>query len=189
MRSFCINLDRRPERWEYVKKEFDRMYIDVYRFSAVDIKPGWVGCRQSHLKLLSICKNDNKFAIYEDDVKFLGIDWSVLLELPEDWDCLYLGASPKEPQELYSEHLYRVKNAHVTHAIIWHNRPHGAVSYILAHAGDIQKYDDYLATVIQPQFNCFLTRPIMAVQVQFQSDTCKKSDVSTILTNYQRYCK
>jgi hypothetical protein len=112
-----------------------------------------------------------------------------LIQLPDSWDCLYLGASPKEPQERYSENLFTLKNAHVTHAIVWNKRHNGAIEYILTHKSDIRKYDDYLATIIQPNFNCFVCFPLVASQKQFSSDTCTRSDVSTIDRNFNLYCR
>ena len=192
MRNFCINLERRPERWRYVRNEFHKLGIDVERFIAYDIKPGWVGCSKSHLEIMRLCKDENMFGIYEDDVKILrglSVLHRAFEQLPEDWDCLYLGASPKQQQERISENLFRLNNAHVTHAIIWRNRTGGAVKHILSHEHHIKKYDDYLATVIQPKFNCFVTYPMVATQIQFQSDTCTRSDVSTIEKNYNLYCQ
>ena len=194
MNYYVINLDRRVDRWMYISGELARVGIEATRFPAVDAKPGWHGCRESHLSLMDMCKKEVVFVILEDDVQFLWenpLEWIELAleELPLEWDCLYLGASPKEPQVRYSECLFELKNAHVTHAIIWHVREGGAVEYILEHRREINKIDDYFATVIQPNFNCFVTYPMIATQIQTQSDTCSRSDVSTILTNYNRFCK
>lgn len=192
MVSWVINLDKRVERWIYVREELFSMGIKPIRFSAIETKPGWHGCRDSHLQILQSAEKNSVVAIYEDDVKFLQ-PWSVVFkamnQLPENWDMLYLGASPKEPQERYSENLFKLKNAHVTHAIVWNIRHKGAVEYLLTHKSDIRKYDDYLAQAIQPNFNCFLCYPLVATQKQFQSDTCGRSDVSTIEKNFNLYCK
>jgi hypothetical protein len=141
---------------------------------------------------MELCKDEEYFMILEDDVEVVeDLDYvSMAIEqLPKDWDCLYLGASPKEPQVRYSDNLFRLKNAHVTHCIMWHNRPGGAVEYILAHRDEIRKIDDFFANIVQPQFNCFVCYPMVMSQKQFQSDTCTRSDVSTILTNYTNFCK
>lgn len=192
MISYVINLDKRVERWYYVREHMAEMGIKVTRFPAIEAKPGWVGCRESHLEILQKTPIGDIIAIYEDDVKFLQ-PWSVVFnamnQLPEDWHCLYLGASPKEPQERYSENLFKLRNAHVTHAIVWNVRHKGAVEYLLTHKSDIRKWDDYLATAIQTNFNCFLCYPLVATQRQFSSDTCGRSDVSTIERNYNLYCK
>merc|ERR1719161_1794265 len=34
--AYCINLDRRPERWEFMKQQFMRLQLPVNRFRAVD---------------------------------------------------------------------------------------------------------------------------------------------------------
>jgi hypothetical protein len=188
MKSFCINLDRRPDKWAYVRHEFEVNNIRVTRFTAFNTRPGWIGCRESHIRIMELCKDEDMFTIYEDDVKFLDNKWTAYNELPEDWDCLYLGASPQEPQERYSEHLFRLKNALTTHAIIWHNRRGGATEFILKNKGKIGKWDVFLAKIIQPTYNCFVTFPILVTQTQFSSDTCGRSDVSTIEKNYNKYC-
>ena len=41
---FYINLDRRPDRRAEVEEEFKKMELVVERFSAIDRKPGIVGC-------------------------------------------------------------------------------------------------------------------------------------------------
>lgn len=190
MVSYVVNLDRRPERWQYVRDHLYMMGISPIRFSAIDAKPGWHGCRDSHLAILNKMAIDDVIAVYEDDVKFIEV-WNTVLksisQLPIGWDCLYLGASPKEPQKQVSENIFRLKNAHVAHAIIWRRREGGAVDYILDHQVEIKKIDDYYANVIQPKFNCFVCYPMVATQVQFKSDTCYRSDVSTILKNYTKY--
>lgn len=194
MRNFVINLDRRSDKWAYMRCELDRVGINVTRFSAFDTKPGWHGCRDSHIKLMEECRDEGVFLILEDDVKFLcddpvGVVLDVMEELPYDWDALFLGASPQEPQEKYSKHLYRLKNSLTAHAIVWHNRHKGAIERILCDKTHIKKIDIYLSDTIYPNYNCFLIKPLIATQVQFKSDTCGRSDVSTIEKNYNKYCK
>jgi len=188
-KAHVINLDRRKDRWDVVSKHLTEQRIDFVRFPAIDNK--WMGCRDSHLAIMEQCKNDDQFLILEDDVEFLHTNNLLLLslfQLPSDWDALYFGASPKEPQKWYSDNLFKLKTAHVTHAILWHNRKGGAVEYILSHREEIKKIDDYIATVIQPKFNCFVTFPMLATQRQTKSDTCQNVNVSTILTNYNKFC-
>lgn len=188
MNTYVINLDRRADKWVYMRTELDRVGLRVIRMSAIDTKPGWVGCRLSHLMALSKCDIEPTM-ILEDDVKFLCnlslIDMAKK-QLPSDWDVLYLGASPKQPQERYSTNLFRLKNAHCLHAYVINNN-NGCVDYILDNYDNIKKIDDFFATAVQDEFNCFITYPMLATQIQFQSDTCKRSDVSTILKNYTKF--
>ena len=194
MNIYVINRSDRPQRLSDVREELSSQNLNAHVFSAVIAKPGWVGCTESHLAIMEKCKGEKTYMILEDDVRFrfANIMWWVsgnMEALPSDWDCLYLGGSPQEPQEKYSDKLFRARHVKCTHAIVWNNRPNGAVEYILSHRSDIKKIDVYLANVIQMNFNCFLARPLLATQHQYLSDTCKKSDVSTIITNYFKYCK
>lgn len=194
MKTYCINLQDRPARWLDVQDELSRFGWGwpVERIDAVRTHPGWIGCTESHFIALRMgIVGGNPFCVLEDDVLFLQ-DRQVLLnaidQLPEDWDMLYLGASPKKQQERYSDNLFRLDNANVTHAIIWNPRSGGALDYVLNDRASIRKIDDYFATVIQPRFNCFVTYPMVATQKDLQSDTCKYSDVGTILRNYNTFC-
>lgn len=194
MRTSVINLNRRIDRWAVVREHLYEKGIHITRFAGIDIKPGWKGCRDSHLALLEKHREDVVFMILEDDVEFLWddpLEWinAAIDELPLEWDALFLGASPQEPQERYSEHLFRLKNAFTTHAIIWYARDNGAVDHILSHKDDIDKIDVYFRDVIFPNFNCFLTWPLLATQRQTQSDCCRHSDLSTIVKNYNKFCK
>jgi len=193
MISYVINRDDRPERLRDVTEEFRRVGINPRRFSAIVDKPGWKGCTKSHLAIFEKCKNETVFSVYEDDVVFLpdyyDIAWEAWGQLPEDWDCLYYGVSPREPQIRYSDNLFRVHHAYTTHAILWKNRPKGAVAFILNNKDKIHKYDVFIAEQVQPQFNCFVTYPLVCTQRQYKSDTCTRSDVSTIERNYLQFCR
>ena len=87
---FCINLDSRPDRWEQVQKEFDKVGIldRVERFSALTGKTeggpqgknvrGWLkwknvdGNNLSNLSCIKYAKenNLNNVLIFEDDIYF-----------------------------------------------------------------------------------------------------------------------
>lgn len=192
--AFCINLERRKDRRQLMEKEFAKVGLSPTFINGADIKPGWVGCRESHLAILDDAWLGDVFVVFEDDVQFLqdlSIVDKALSQLPEDWDMLYLGASPKQPQVRYSDNLIRLNNAHVTHAIIWHYREGGALEYILDHANEVKKIDDYFATVIQPKFNCFVTYPMAATQTSAggNSDTCKYVDLSSIVRYYNKHVR
>ena len=191
MLAYVINLDRRGDKWAYMRTELERMNIRVTRFPAFNIKPGWKGCRDSHLAVMELCRGENMFEILEDDVQFLGTLQDIanaFKELPEDWDMLSLGCSPQEPFERYSPHLFKMGKAFTTHAIIWRNRQEGAVDYILKNKDRINKIDVFFCEEVYPKFNCFVTYPLICTQVQFSSDTCARSDVSTVIENYNKYC-
>jgi hypothetical protein len=154
--------------------------------------PGWIGCRDAHLDILNRSKLYFEFIIYEDDYTIIGNmrDYNrAVAQLPSDWDMLYLGCSPQSKQERYSANLFKATDSLTTHAILWNKRPGGAVEYILEHRDEINKIDVYLREVIQPKFNCFTVYPILCTQLQTKSDIAQRSDVSTIVTNYNKYCQ
>ena len=114
---YCINLDGQPERWQYMKSQFDYWEVDNYtRISAYDgrdddlsdiikgkypenMTSGEVGCTTSHLKAMKyyLETSDNPYAIMmEDDcsldlVKFWNFKWTDLYAyFPYDWDVVQL---------------------------------------------------------------------------------------------------
>ena len=106
----CINLDRRPKRWEEAQKEFARHEIKfVQRFSAVDgnklIAPahwqrpkGAYGCLLSHLQVVEEARQRGlpNILIFEDDVvfdsQFRDKFALYIRQLPPVWDMLFFGA-------------------------------------------------------------------------------------------------
>ncbi len=96
---YCLNLNRRPDRWEKVSKEFEKFNIKVERFSAIDgfdiddsiflsynnkglsesessIKgilenKNALACLLSHFEILKHAKTNNfkKILVFEDDVE------------------------------------------------------------------------------------------------------------------------
>lgn len=192
MNCTVINLDRRPERWERSEKELTSLGFNPTRFCAFE--GGWRGCRDSHLKILSDNMDKDIITIFEDDTDALIVNplqytYLTMGELPDDWDALYLGTSPQEPFEWYSPKLWRMGRAFCTHATIWHNRKGGAVEYILENSDKAGKVDLFFSEYIYPRFNCFLTNPMIFTQYQSQSDCCTRSDLSTLVKNYNLYCR
>lgn len=194
MTTYVINRKDRPQRLRDTIEELRKIGLNAKRFDAIiDDKHGWKGCRDSHLAVMELCRNEKYFMVLEDDVHFLHEPSEIIIkcmeQIPPDWDMLYLGCSPQRPQERYSDNLFRVNSAWCLHAVIWNNRFNGAMKYMLQHKEDIAKIDVYLSAVIHPKFNCFVTYPLVATQrVTNQSDTCTRSDVTTIEKNYQKYC-
>lgn len=199
MNIWVINRDDRPERLSYFTEEIKRVGINSRRFSAVIDKPGWRGCRDSHIALLEKVRENKVGLILEDDVKFLvhkddlwaevdkAFDDAVTL-VGADVDCIFLGCSPQEPFVRLSDNLFRMGKSFTTHAILWYYRQGGAIDYILENRARINKIDVFFNDEVYPKFNCFCTAKLLATQIQFQSDTCLRSDVSTIEKNFKKHC-
>lgn len=135
---FCINLDTRPDRWEQVQTEFDKVGIldKVERFSArtskneggptgknVRGKLKWKnldGTIMSHMSCVKYAKENNldNVFIFEDDVYFKDYDknkfQTALNSLKnEDWNLFFLGGNIINQEinnkvEKKSDDLYKV---------------------------------------------------------------------------------
>lgn len=188
MKAYCINLAQRKERWErFISQKFP---FDVMRFDA--IKGGSDGCLKSHLSILANCKDE--LLIMEDDCKILQ-DWNVFnaaySQIPVDWDVLYLGAILHEKLERYSDNLFRVKKAWATHGILYTRE---VAEYILKDGFSTirrhRNYDNYLARVIQPKFNCFIIYPLFATQFPGHSDVINAHrECADLIPNYESYTR
>ena len=67
-----INLNKRKDRLEHVKKELLKIGITGERFPAIQLKNGRLGCSMSHLKCIEIAKKRNWDHVFicEDDITF-----------------------------------------------------------------------------------------------------------------------
>jgi GR25 family glycosyltransferase involved in LPS biosynthesis len=105
---FCINLDRRPDKWAESSEEFARIGLEVERVSGVDgqtlkpagnITPGEMGCSLSHSGILKrmVENNWSKILVLEDDAVFIPNVQEYfaanLSSIPAEWDMLYFGGN------------------------------------------------------------------------------------------------
>jgi glycosyl transferase family 25 len=173
----CINLDRRPDRWQRMQTEFARHGIDaVRRFSAVDgttvtLPPHWThtagayGCLLSHVQVIEEARalNAESVLIFEDDTvfdpEFKTKFASFVEEVPSDWDMLYFGALHKdEPVEL-SEHVYRITKANSTYAYALKHTVFDAFLELNRRAKHVLDMNTYQ---LQERFNCYCFMPNLA---------------------------
>lgn len=109
---YCLNLDRRQDRWNKISKKFNELGIQVQRFSAIDgnnlsddilskysINKYEVGCFLSHYEIIKDAKkNDYKrILVFEDDALFVNNFNKKFENIPnkvkKDWKLIYLGAT------------------------------------------------------------------------------------------------
>lgn len=114
---YCVNLDKRPDRWDWAKQELPRLGLEIERFSAVDgselpghpegFTPGMTGCYMSHFRIFreAVEKGWESFLVLEDDVcipevtnKYLA---KALPKLPTDWEFVFLGYTEHEDTEAF----------------------------------------------------------------------------------------
>src|SRR5713226_781545 len=132
--QICINLDRRPDRWEKMRSRFSESGIDrVLRFPAIDGSsveipsawqsfPGAYGCLQSHLAIVeNACKKAlPSVLIFEDDVVLdpdLDANFArYVKQLPADWDMLFFGAIHGQPLIKVAGNIIRITHSLSTYA-------------------------------------------------------------------------
>lgn len=136
---YVINLDRSPDRWEKIQKEWKGVF-PLKRLPAVEASPGWVGCGLSHVKAVEEAKarGDPWVLVWEDDciprkrngeasnVHMIRKLWdAVMAQLskhPTRWDIV-LGATsrvletPQRDTELSTNMIsvYRLPRGFTTH--------------------------------------------------------------------------
>jgi len=197
---FCINLDKRKDRWGLAQKEFEKINIldRVKRFPAIERKDGRLGCIKSHLEILKYAKknNLNNVLIFEDDVMFLndvnGVLDNVVKQLPVDWNLLYLGANLHSPLTNISDNLVLLNNGFSTHAISYNKnvydifiKKYNTMNELILQSDIL---DVWLASIIQNRGNSYLVKPLLATQRNDFSDIVK-SDVnySFIEERYKKF--
>jgi len=132
--KFCINLDRRPERWEQMRSKFERCGVEgVQRFAAVDGQqaivpanwtdpPGAYGCLRSHLEIIEEARRCGwpNVLIFEDDAALdpeLSEKFSSYFQqVPGDWEMLHFGANHMAAPVEVSADVVRITSANSTFA-------------------------------------------------------------------------
>lgn len=181
---YCVNLDRRPDRWEQVKSEIDKHGLIVERFSAVDGNPnniekepgildGEIGCTLSHYNIILDAKKRgfDKILVLEDDVVFVD-DLNAKFEefikqLPEDWDMVYFGGNHQLPITPVNNNIFKITKTWTTHAYAIKSNLFDVVAEL--HRQCKKQVDVYYAE-IQPKYNCYVFKPHLAWQRDGFSD-------------------
>ena len=129
-KTYIVNLDRRPDRWEtFVKNAKDVEFLNYERFSAVDgkmiknssqlqqifesndyyMRRGMVGCLLSHVKIYTELINSeyDYFTVLEDDVEFTP-DFknkydNIFTQVNKNWDLIFLGHHVRDTRRQQDE--------------------------------------------------------------------------------------
>jgi hypothetical protein len=189
-KAYCINLDRRKDRWTTAQQEFEKINIKAQRISAIDgndypqyygLKPGAYGCRLSHLKILTKAKNAGyeKIFIAEDDIIFHE-DFNnkfdeVSKNIPDNWDMIYLCANPHSGErKIVAEGVYKITGGYSSHAILMKDT---FFNTAIDRIHNIPYQIDVAYAILQSDFNCYITMPHLAFQSNGFSDV-EQQDVN-----------
>jgi len=193
-KAFCINLERRKDRWQNAKSKFELLNIEVDRITAVDgslfnlpLKPisdtigspGAIGCSLSHLFIMKTAKylNLKNYIVFEDDVEFsenFVYKFTQILnnELPEDWDILYLGGHHLEKPTKISENVYKCKYTVTTHAIAFNE---SIYDLFIKKLNDLSKTCDVHLADEHKNINAYAVYPPLCWQYLGYSDILKRN--------------
>jgi GR25 family glycosyltransferase involved in LPS biosynthesis len=188
--KFCINLDRRPERWQAMRRKFAELEIaTVERLSATDarstkvpehlahLRPQDYACTMSHLAAVQRARTAgvSEVLIFEDDALF-DPDFrprfaEFIRQLPDDWHMLFLGAYHLSEPVPVSPCIVRARQALTSHA----------------YAVRASLFDEFIAvnenppaivdrnnTLLQARFNCYCFQPNLVGQEAGYSDIMER---------------
>jgi len=199
---YCINLDKRPDRWEKVSKIFEKNGIDnVERYSAVDgntidlstmkynksLLSGELGILETHLNLIKEAqeKKYNSILVMEDDVyftdKFNEFE-EYMSKVPNNWDMLFIGGN-----HLYGDTPVRVndKIVKINHTVAIHCLAiKNTIFDVIIEVAErrMKQIDAYYAD-LQKGYNSYSFTPNMALQYEDFSDIQNRN------INYDNFLK
>lgn len=184
--KFLINLDKRQDRLEQVKKEFDYINWNFERYPAIDTD-SYVGCGLSHKSVakLALGRNYDYVMVCEDDIFFMPYMKNILPKIENElntlnWDFFHLGPSIHRPMKSFSNYLISLSDLPPKDDSK-HRGIYGTSAYILTkktcemllswdtnhfieNVGKQIPIDVYLDLVLYPNSNCFC--PILPLVVQ-----------------------
>jgi len=169
---YCINLDRREDRWAESLKEFEKHGVqNVERFAAVDgltiprdgysdnMKPGDIGSLLTHQSLFRDAseKGYENFLLLEDDIQFVENfqeRFSVAIQdVPDNWQIFYLGGNHAWGASIrITENIAIANRTLATHAISFKKEIYESILNQLnnnepndvTYANNLYKYNSYI---------------------------------------------
>jgi GR25 family glycosyltransferase involved in LPS biosynthesis len=183
---YCVNLDKRPDRWEQAQKEFSKIGIEdqVERWSGIENSDGNLGCTLSHLSIIKHCKENNldKVLIFEDDVLFVETDtdkletaFNELFEIG-NWDLFYVGVTmdPRTGKfNRVTDNILRTNFAYTTHAYAVNSQAYDSMinAWETAMKSNHNIVDTTLYNaIVKGRKKSFVMDPIYAIQQPGYSD-------------------
>ena len=189
---YCINLDRRQDRWEHAIQEFTSVGVldRVQRVSAVEHQDGRIGLIKSFLKIFKEVQERNiqNVLIFEDDVHFIPennpistLEKSISQMGSIEWSLFYLGANTHERCNVFRPNLILLKNAFSAHAVAYSHKTYKQIIEKFENTNEIKTINDindvFFCKEIQNKRMSFLVNPIIATQYPSYSDL-EKRDVN-----------
>ena len=170
---YCINLDRRHDRWDDAAALFQKHDVSVERVSGIEDEIPWNGLRKTVIGIFkhAIDEGYESILILEDDIDWADdfyqrFDecWNVL---PEDWDMFYFSAAHQYWPPKHNDLLFKLTWSTAAHAIAFKGKCFHAVLKSLEnnnHAIDV------IYSKLQPKLNAYCCINPIAWQRRSYSD-------------------
>jgi len=196
---YCINLDRRTDRWDLMVDEFKRFDIESYRFSAIDgmtipeeelkinhpdlgkQNQGAQGALRSHRSVLkdAIDNDYDRICVFEDDIIFCS-DFKERFDyysnvVPKNWDIMYLGChfhGCPEPK-MVKTYVYKSYKNFGAFAFILNKKMIHTLYRIMEN--EQKTVDDYIADIVG-NYNTYCFIPFFVKTANTISDVCITND-------------
>jgi GR25 family glycosyltransferase involved in LPS biosynthesis len=183
---WCLNLDERPDRWENMRRRFERLGLEkqVERFPALCVpRNRRIGCTSSWRLMVAQARERKlrNFLGFEDDAIFLDTTLEVVTRAVSelsglDWDLLYLGGAAWEPPAEIPGHL-ALQFPHsltCTHALAVNHTAYDRLLADIAAADGIEEWmtahtaiDQFLAKqVTAGRYRAYVLNPRVATQIE-----------------------
>lgn len=181
---YCINLDRRTDRWENCEKQFKKYGLNVERFAAVngnDLIPkgvnglmaGEVGVIRSNYNVIKDAKNNGykNIIIFEDDVElcddFINKFTEFFSKVPKDWGFLYMGGNHVGGLSMINDNVAKINHSYAIHAICVNEMVYDHILELLPNE---KEQVDVTYAKLQKIFPSYVFRPHLAWQKDGHSD-------------------
>lgn len=175
-----INLKARTDRLLQAYDELKKYRVPHLVCRGTPCENGQEGISRTLRSLFDVHVQTFKpLLVFEDDVQMIvdPIDFDsvmdmAMMELPTNWDMLYLGANLPDPKQVteYSAHLLRTTRALAIHAVAY---SHQCMNYILSLPEELP-IDLMFANKIHPRGGTFVTYPLLCTQRPGYSNIEKK---------------
>ena len=198
-KSYCINLDKRPDRLENFNNQVIKYNLGNYiRVSAFDgdslgydtkitngISNGNFGLLKTNINIIddAISNKLNSILIMEDDCYFteeiVNID-TYFNYLPNDWDMLYMGGNHLALPLFVNEKVGKIDSTYTAHFV-------GIKSTVFQEILKISESKiqpiDVLYSLIQKSYNAYTFTPAIAKQKP------GFSNIEKVMVNYDPFIK